>query len=177
MALNTYIVLLRGINVGGKNILPMKMLKALLQKNGFENVRTYIQSGNVVVDTDQTSAPKPTRIESLIESACDVKPSIIVLKKSDFLKAVKANPFTLGEGKQIHFYFCSSRPKLDNNLIEKYQAKSEQLEVKSNVCYLYAPDGIGRSKLVANMESCLGVSTTGRNLNTINKLMQMCEVD
>ena len=168
--MKTYIVLFRGINVGGKNLLPMKELVALLEKNSFQNVKTYIQSGNVVLQGKNVSSSK---LGALIAGKFGFKPEVLVLEKSEFDSSVKHNPFNLAEGKSAHFYFCSKEPQLNSEMLEKYVAESEEYKIKNKVFYLYAPKGIGRSRLVANIESCLGVPATGRNLNTINKLSEM----
>lgn len=168
--MKTYIVLLRGINVGGKKLLPMKELISLLEQNGFENVETYIQSGNIVLQ----SKSRPSReIENLIVGKFGFKPEIIVLEKSEFDSAIINNPYNPTEEKFAHFYFCSALPKLDTEKLKKVATESEEYQLKEKVFYLHAPKGIGRSKLVTNLESCLGVPATGRNLNTIKKLSQM----
>jgi len=170
--MNSYIALFRGVNVGGNNILPMKDLSNLLEKNSYHNVRTYIQSGNVVFQ----SAGKPDAdIHSLIEKKFNFKPEILILKKKEFLKAVENNPFRSTVGKEVHFYFCKTKPEPNLNKLEELKSKSEKYAIKGLVFYLYAPDGIGKSKLVANIEKCLGVRTTGRNLNTINKLVELVQ--
>ncbi len=168
--MKTYIVLFRGINVGGNNLLPMKELVALLEGHGYQNVITYIQSGNVVLQSHSASS---SEIAALVTDNYGFKPEVLVLDRSTFDAAIKNNPFHPAEGKQAHFYFCSKAPKLNAEKLDKYIGGSEQYELKGKVFYLFAPDGIGRSKLVANIESCLGVPATGRNLNTVNKLSQM----
>ena len=170
--MDTYIALFRGINVGGSNILPMKGLSLFLENNSFRNVQTYIQSGNVVF---QSKTTPDTKISSLIEDKYKIKPEIIILKEKEFLKSVKDNPYDSTVGKEVHFYFCKTKPKPDIKKLEELKSKSEKYRIKGKVFYLYAPDGIGRSKLVANVEKCLGVPTTGRNLNTINKLKEMLD--
>jgi uncharacterized protein (DUF1697 family) len=170
--LNTYIVLLRGINVGGKNLLPMKELKALLIVNGFENVQTYIQSGNIVL----MGAKNPgSVIGSLIQKEYGFTPEIIVLTKREFESSVSNNPYQKFEGKFVHFYFCQEAPKLNATKLVELTAESESHKLAGNVFYLHAPNGIGRSKLVSRIETCLGVPATGRNLNSINKLKDMLE--
>jgi len=168
--MKTYIALFRGINVGGKNILPMKELVSLLENNNYQNVKSYIQSDNVVLQGKNVSAPK---LKTLIAGRFGFTPDILVLKKSEFDSSVKHNPFNSAEGKTAHFYFCSKKPKINSELLNKYLAESEQYKTMGKMFYLYAPKGIGRSKLVSNIESCLGVPATGRNLNTINKLSEM----
>ncbi len=168
--MKTYIILFRSINVGGKNILPMKELRTLLEADGFESVQTYIQSGNVVlwahsVDTDDIAVK--------IESRYGFKPDVIALEKEAFEQAVELNPFTDKEGKSVHFYFCAQKPNFDSDKAASFASKDETYILKESVFYLHAPSGIGCSKLVANIEACLGVVATGRNLNTVRKLRAM----
>jgi uncharacterized protein (DUF1697 family) len=167
---NKYIVLLRGVNVGGKNLLPMKELKVLLEDAGFEKIKTYIQSGNVVLMG--TKNPQST-IDALIKNEFGFTPQVMVLSEDEFNLAISNNPYHEHEGKLVHFYFCKETPKVNDTKLEKLTSESESYELAGNVFYLHAPNGIGRSKLVASIESCLGVAATGRNLNTINKLEEL----
>lgn len=168
--MNTYITLLRGVNVGGKNLLPMKELTVLLESSGFENVKTYIQSGNIVL----TSPKKPENtISALIVTKFGFAPEILTLSENEFNLAVSNNPYQAYEGKFVHIYFCKEKPKINAKKLDQLSSETERHKVIGNAFYLHAPDGIGRSKLVAGIESCLGVSATGRNLNTVNKLREM----
>ena len=165
--MNTYVVLLRGINVGGKNLVPMAQLKALLEISGFENVTTYIQSGNVVLQSSKSPALK---IEKLIQAEFGFCPEVLALSENEFKLSFENNPYKEFEGKFVHFYYCKNSPKIDQIKLDKFAATTESYLLVDKVFYLHAPDGIGRSKLVAKIESCLGVAATGRNLNTVSKL-------
>lgn len=168
-----YVILLRGINVGGKNVLPMQELRSLLAADGFDNVRSYIQSGNILVASKKVV--KAEEIASLIQKKFGFLPSTLVLSEKQFIGAAKANPFLEGDGKAVHFYFCAESPNVNQEAVEKYKSASEEFAIEGKVCYLHAPDGIGRSKLVANIEKCLGVTATGRNLNTVLKLQNLLD--
>jgi len=165
----TYIVLLRGINVGGNNLIPMKELVVALSESKYQNINTYIQSGNIVLQSQN----RPDDIASIIQERFGFEPEVYVLDKTELETAVANNPFSSPNGKEIHFYFCKDKPKIDNEKVERYKSESEEFHIEGRVLYFYAPDGVGRSKLAANMESCLGVPATGRNLNTIHKLQHM----
>ena len=148
----------------------MKELVSLLEKIGYENVKTYIQSGNVIIN----SSKKPgAEISKAIESKYGFKPDIVVLEKSELETAIKNNPFRSGEGKYVHFYFSGKNLKPDMDRLAGFSSNTERYRIKDRVFYLHAPDGIGRSKIVANIVKCLGVPVTGRNLNTIKKLAEM----
>lgn len=168
--MKTFVALIRSINVGGKNIVPMKVLKQLLEDNGYKRVQTYIQSGNVILQAKTASSEA---LSKLMNSRFGFWPDIVLIEKSEFATIVQRNPYNEEDGKLIHFYFCDESPVLNNEKVTHYKADSEKISVVGNVLYLSAPDGIGRSKLVANMAACLGVTATGRNLNTVNKLSDM----
>lgn len=169
--MKTFIALFRGINVGGNNILPMKELIALLQAHSCQQVKTYIQSGNLVFESENP----PENIGGLIQDKFGFEPQILFLEKNEFLNLVSGNPYQASKGNQIHFYFCQDTPNADVEKLEALKSETEQYLIKGKVLYLYAPDGIGRSKLAASMEKHLAVPATGRNLNTVNKLIEMLE--
>jgi len=100
-------------------------------------------------------------------------PEVFVLNETKFSTSALYNPYKEFEGKFVHLYFCENDIDLVHDKLNKYIADSEEYSVKENVFYLHAPTGIGRSKLVANIESCLGQRATGRNLNTVNKISSM----
>ena len=176
--MKTYIALFRGINVGGNNKLPMKELVAVLEGLGLQNIRTYIQSGNVVFEsTIQNLDQLADRMAAAIRKSHGFEPRVLLLDAAKLEKAIKDNPFPEGEaaGNTLHFNFLSEvPPKPDLAGIEKIRAVTERFKLKGDVFYLYAPDGIGRSKLALGMERLLGVPMTGRNWNTVSKLKEMC---
>lgn len=165
--MQTYILLFRGINVGGNNILPMKEFVPLLKTNGFTDAYSYIQSGNITLSCDGDPVE---RVKTLVNENYGFSPEILVFNKEEFTQIQQDNPYQVFEGKFVHFYFCRQLIDINLELVNKYIDDSEQYSVKNNVLFLHAPNGIGRSKFVANIEACLGQCATGRNLNTVNKL-------
>ena len=175
--MQTWIALFRGINVGGHNILRMAKLKRDLESLNLKNVRTYIQSGNVVFDTTASTASSLSkRISRLIEERHGFRPHVFLLNHEDLQAAVESNPFleAVSDPKTLHFSFLAE-PAIDPNTKALDDAKSstEKYKLTDRVFYLHAPDGIGRSKLAANAERHLGVVTTGRNYRTVDKLLSM----
>ncbi len=170
--MKTYIILFRGINVGGKNILPMKALRSLLETEGYGNVNTCIQSGNVILSTESNPLKN---IKLRVQSEFGFSPEILALDKAEFEKAVGANPYPSFDGKTVHFYFCAEEPGLNVGKIQALVANDEEYKLDGRVFYLHAPNGIGRSRLVSNIESCLGTSATGRNLNTVLRIKKMLQ--
>jgi len=175
--MKTWIALLRGINVGGHNILPMAKLKRDLESLNLKNVRTYIQSGNVVFDsTARTPSSLSRKIARQIEQQYGFRPHLLILSQEDLLAAIEANPFpaAVSDPRTLHFFFLAE-PASDPNskALESAKSPTEQYELTDGVFYLYAPDGIGRSRLAANAEKHLGVVTTARNYRTVDKLASM----
>jgi uncharacterized protein (DUF1697 family) len=177
--LKTYIALFRGINVGGSNVLPMKDLVAQLENLGSQNVKTYIQSGNAVFQNEEEDALLlSNKIRAAINKSHGFEPHVLLLKPAEIDRAVASNPFPEAESepKTLHVYFLASMPKnLDLGALESIKSDRERFALEDRVFYLYAPEGIGRSKLAANTEKLLGVAITGRNWRTVRKLMAMVE--
>jgi uncharacterized protein (DUF1697 family) len=165
-----YIIFFRGINVGGKNLLPMKELVPLLEEAAFEEVASYIQSGNVVLKSPSNPADV---IHKVVLDNFGFSPELFILNETEFCTAMANNPYQTFEGKFVHFYFCHNTIELNQEKVKKYHTESEGYYIKGKVFYLHAPHGIGRSKLVANIEVCLDQSASGRNLNTTNKVSAM----
>lgn len=165
-----FMVLFRGVNVGGNNLLPMKELVLLLTQNGYVDVSSYIQSGNIVLKSQKNPAE---HIQNIVYKHYGFSPDVFAMSESVFSEYFLNNPYNGFEGKSVHFYFCKKQIHLSEEKVRKYSAESEQHQVIGNVFYLHAPDGIGRSKLVTNIESCLGQPATGRNFNTIQKIHAM----
>ena len=177
--MKTYIALFRGINVGGNNVLPMKELVARLESIGAQNVKTYIQSGNAVFQSQETNASLlSNKISAAIKKSHGFEPQVFLLKLEDMEKVVDANPFPEAESepKTLHVHFLASMPKNpDLGALESIKSGRERFALKDGVFYLHAPDGIGRSKLASNAEKLLGVSMTGRNWRTVCKVMAMAK--
>ncbi|MBL1214989.1 MAG: DUF1697 domain-containing protein [Ignavibacteriae bacterium] len=172
--MNKYIALFRGINVGGRNILPMKDLKNILEELNCTNVTTYIQSGNVVFNYENDSKKIINKIQSAILNNFGFKPTLLLFTSKEFITAVNNNPFTSDTGKTIHFFFSSVTPANPDLLkLNELKSESEKYKLIGNLFYLHAPEGIGRSKLAAAVERCLGVPVTARNLNTVNKIISL----
>ena len=168
--MGNYVVLLRGINVGGHKIIKMAELTTLLQSAGFTQVKTYIQSGNLVLQSD--SHPSKS-IHKLIYEQYSFTVDVLAILAADFLTMVAENPYPSFDGKYVHLFFCQTAPQLDTVKLQQLKTQSEQVSLAGQVLYLHAPQGVARSKLMAKAEQCLGCTATARNLNTVNKLASM----
>jgi uncharacterized protein (DUF1697 family) len=176
---NRFIALFRGINVGEKNRLTMQDLTALLARLGCENIRTYIQSGNVVLDhaaADAGALAAAIKVE--LRSSLNVDSEVLLLTVPALKAAMDNNPYANlnVDASTIHLGFLAARPLLANlDTLANIKAPSEQYHLTGEVFYLYAPDGVGRSKLAANAERLLGVPMTDRNWRTVCKLWEMAQ--
>ncbi|MFI8966801.1 DUF1697 domain-containing protein [Streptomyces sp. NPDC053493] len=177
----TYALLLRGINVGGHRKVPMAQLRSVLEELGHRDVRTYLQSGNAVFTTDAAAADEElaTAIEAAIEEHFGFRVDCLV-RAHDYLAAVAENcPFPAAEleGRQLHAFYLS-RPVDDSRFagIDREAFLPEAFALGDRVLYLYAPDGLGRSKLgeaLSRPALYKDVFATGRNWNTVLKLVEM----
>lgn len=177
--MKTYIALFRGINVGGKNVLPMKELVGLLEGLDLMHIKTYIQSGNAVFRGDDSSpANVAETISAAIKERHGFEPQLWLLDFAALEFAIKNNPYPEAEAvpNTLHLSFLAEVPlNPDLRALENIRTASERFHLAKQVCYLHAPDGIGRSKLAANIERLLGVAATSRNWNTVRKLKSMAD--
>lgn len=175
----TTIALLRGINVGGRAIVPMRELVVCLESLGYENVRTYIQSGNAVFNSQKKLNTRAAeQISAAVFKACDVQPGVQLFSRTELQAIIKANPFpeATEDPSRLHIFFVATKPtspKLD--AIEKLKSPTERFKLTPRAFYLHAPDGVGRSKLAAAVERLLGVPVTARNWRTVETLLAMAD--
>jgi uncharacterized protein (DUF1697 family) len=177
--MKTYIALFRGMNVGGSNVLPMKDLVTILENLGSRNVKTYIQSGNAILQKEEENPSLlSNRIRAAIKKSHGFEPQVLLLKPEEMERAVESNPFPEAESepKTLHLYFLASMPKNpDLDTLESTKGDRERFALEDGVLYLHAPEGIGKSKLAASVEKLLGVATTGRNWRTVCKILAMAK--
>lgn len=174
-----WIALLRGVNVGGNNSLPMKQWASGLESLGATDVRTYIQSGNAVFrHSAKSKLTLAKQIASQIEAEHGFAPGVFLLTAGELQDAIDAFPFQVDDWRTntFHFFFLGKKAKkADLPAIEKAKAATETYHLTDTVFYLSAPDGIGRSKLAASVERHLGVDVTARNGRTVGKLCELMD--
>jgi uncharacterized protein (DUF1697 family) len=164
-----YIALLRGINVGGSGLLPMKDLVRHCGDCGLEGARTYIQSGNVVFESRLAEAGIRTRLEKKLEAVMGKKIDVMVRSAEEMRQILRANPFPEKEGAKVAVAFLHETPQ--KNLVKAaISPGGEEVRPGKREIYVYYPDGMGRSKLKLPVG---GASTTVRNINTVAKLVEM----
>jgi uncharacterized protein (DUF1697 family) len=175
--MNQWLVLLRGINVGGKNIVPMKQLSQMLSELGCGDIKTYIQSGNVLLQHEEL---QNHALSELIANSMQVtfgfKPHLLLLTRIQLEQAIANNPYIAAQSdsKNLHLFFLAEQSgQRDFAALNQIKASTESFELIGRIFYLYAPDGIGRSKLAKKVEKVLGVAVTARNWNTVTKLLTL----
>ncbi|MFD5752962.1 DUF1697 domain-containing protein [Streptomyces sp. NPDC127033] len=179
----TYVALLRGINVGGHRKVPMAELRALLTGLGHGRVRTYLQSGNAVFTSDSDDEDPESALAAALERAIEERFGFTVdclVRNAAYLRAVAdACPFPAGtlEGRQLHLT-CFSGPVVPERFASLDPAGylPEEFRLGDRALYLYAPDGLGRSKLaeaLARPALSKGLTATSRNWNTVVKLVEL----
>ncbi len=174
-----YILLLRGINVGGHNKLPMQALKTLLASFGLSDVVTYIQSGNVVFRAEVAGTEAlASRISESIEQANGFAPAVMIIPYQTFRQLSDDNPFPQAEHdpKSVHLYFLAKTvDSAEIDRLDQLKGETEAYKLTDGCFYLYAPDGVYKSKLARGAEKALGVETTARNWSTVSKLIALAE--
>lgn len=180
--MQTFISLLRGINVGGNKKIKMAELKTCYQSVGFTDVVTYIQSGNVVFNTTLNNL---NEIQQLIEQAISIAfgfdVPVMVLSTQSLTNSVTQLPFTdvsvEQDGSQVMLCFLSKRPEINQlTQLKPYQATGEKVVLLEQVIYIHYPNGCARSKLTNNIiENKLKLTATTRNLKTASKLVALSQ--
>jgi uncharacterized protein (DUF1697 family) len=163
------VALLRAVNVGGTSILPMKQLSALCADLGFDKVRTYIQSGNVVFESARPEDAIRASLEGALEKHMGKKVDVFVRGADELRRILEANPFPDASGSQVIVLFCDSAVP-ESVVRDAVAPDGEQLVLGRRELYIHYPNGMGRSRLKMPTKGIVG---TARNLNTVAKLVAM----
>lgn len=175
--LDRWVALLRGVNVGGANKVPMAGLRALAAGFGWTGVRSYIASGNLVFAAP-AGGDHAARLRAAMMRAFAIDIPVFLLTAAEFRSALAACPFRPERGKDVHGFFFTGPPVCDKTLYDRLRLPSETLTIQGGVAWLHAPEGIGRSKLAEKLGKVLsGAEMTGRNLNTLRALAEMLDAD
>jgi uncharacterized protein (DUF1697 family) len=170
-----YLILFRG--VGGKTQLPVKDLREKLTEAGFENVATYINSGNAIVRSRMGRKQVITTIAELCRARFGFDKAIFAPTLAEWDEVIARNPFAKAAVKApafVHAALLESAPAIEN--IERVRAcavKGEEIKIIENVAYLHTPHGFGTSKMAAKFDQWIGVTNTARNWNTVLKLAEL----
>jgi uncharacterized protein (DUF1697 family) len=176
-----FVSMLRAVNVGGHNKIKMEALRALYESLGLRGAQTYIQSGNVVFSAKERDTDRlEERIADGIMRTFGFRPGVVVRTISDLRKATAKNPFpaqAATEPGKLLVTFLASDPDAEAcNKAFRINVGPEELRIDGRVLYIFFPDGQGRSKLTLPLvEKTLKTTGTGRNWNTVVKLLDMAE--
>lgn len=179
--MTTHLALLRGINVSGHNMIKMDALKATLEAVGFQNVQTYIQSGNVFVDTDEENAAAVGfKIKQEIFKSFGHEVPIVVIGKTDLENCFKSNLFLKEkevDSKKLYVAFVSMALRSDSiNDLKMSQVKPDEACIDENRIYIKYAVGAGKTRFDQKyIEKKLNVTATIRNWNTVTQLLKMFE--
>ena len=175
--------MLRGVNLAGRQRVNMAALKTLCTSLGLRDVQTYIQSGNIIFREDKKEDPSALArtLEAKIEAEFGFRPAVIVRTASELRKVIAKNPFAGRAGiepNRLLVVFMDHAPtRQAREQVLAIPCDPEELHINGRELYIYYPNGMARPKIpVVRLEKVLQCNSTGRNLNTVNKLMAMAEV-
>jgi uncharacterized protein (DUF1697 family) len=173
--LKTYIVLLRGVMPVGKNKVPMAQLRQVLTDAGFKDVRTYIQSGNVILRTSMTARELEKNVHDLIKKYIGPDLIVIVKTESQIRRILNGNPLKKSDMSRVFYTMFAKKPPAQKvRELLSQDCSPGEIVFSNNVAYVYIPGNYTRSQLDNNsLEKILGTSATTRNINTMKKLAEM----
>ncbi len=176
----TYIALLRGINVGGKNKLPMPGLAALFAEAGCTTVQTYIQSGNIIFQASpEIAASLPSQISGLIAERFGLRVPVVLRTAGQLAETFRTNPF-LAQGlptETLHVLFLADLPSPEKAAgLDSNRSAPDAFAVQGRDIYLHLPNGVADTKLTnAYFGAKLATVSTSRNWKTVTKLVELTE--
>jgi uncharacterized protein (DUF1697 family) len=175
MPCTVYLILFRG--VGGKTQLPTQALREALTEAGFENVATYINSGNAIICSRLSRKKVVANIADLCRTHFDFDKAIFAPTLAEWDDLIAQNPFTKAAATApttVHAAVLEKTPKAEDvKRVRACAVKGEQIEVIQDAAYLHTPHGFGKSKMAVNFDKWIGVANTARNWNTVLKLAEL----
>ena len=177
--METYIALLRGINVSGQKKIKMDDLRNHLSETGLSDVRTYIQSGNLILNSDKSKEQIKLDIEKEIQDVYDFYVPVKILNITDLKKTIDNNPYSENNNdiKFLYVAFLYDLPDIEKvNNIKDYKFKDDEFIINDDIVYIYCPGGAGKTKITNNFfEKKLDLVATSRNWKTTLKLLELSE--
>jgi uncharacterized protein (DUF1697 family) len=177
--MSTFVALLRGINVGGRNRIPMAELKAVFSRLGHDDVATYLQSGNVVFRSSTGASEIAAAAEEEVAKAFGVRPTVLLRTPAELRKVAESNPYLQDEADltKLLVVFLDGRPAAKAKArLDPERSLPDRFSVEGREIYLHLPNGFGRSKLTIDyFERVLEVRATARNWKTLTKLVELTQ--
>jgi uncharacterized protein (DUF1697 family) len=175
------VVLLRGINIGSRNRIAMPALRDALEEAGYEDVRTYVQSGNVVLSSGASAKQAAREVERLIADRFGLEIAVVARTRNELAKVVDRNPLArvAKDPKRYQVSFLEAKPAAGIvRELEDVAAAEEKVVSIGREIYAWHPDGVARSKLWARLAGKdLGTTATARNWTTVTKLLELADAD
>jgi uncharacterized protein (DUF1697 family) len=174
--MTAYVTLLRAVNVGGRNRLPMAELRATLSARGFDGVTTVLQSGNVLLESADPEQVVAATVAETIEASFGLRIGVVVRTAAELTAIAGRNPFLASDEERdpatLHVAFLSKRPSAASvATLDPDRSPPDSFMLEGRELYLSYPNGSGRSKLTLDyLERCLGVQATARNWRTVQRL-------
>ena len=166
--MGTYVALLRAVNVGGTGKLSMTDLKSLCVELGFDEVQTYIASGNVVLASQDNAPAVKAALQRRVAEHTGKHVEVILRSASEMRAVLRANPYSEADPARTYVFFLDARPARDT-LANVRRRTDEQISVGKREIYVHYPSGMGQSKMIIPDAS----AGTARNMNTVAKLVAM----
>lgn len=173
--------MLRGVNLGPHNRIKMDALRATYEGLGLEDVRSYVQSGNVIFRAKEKDAKKLAgKLQDAIEKRFKFRPSVIVRSVGELREAIAATPFEAGRnlhpGKILVTFLADNPPAEAAATLASWKSFPEEIHLIGRELYIYFPDGAGKSKLPwSRVEKLLKVNGTARNWNSVLAMLEIAE--
>jgi len=164
----TYIILLRAINVGGTGKLSMADLKRMCIESGLDVIGTYIQSGNVVLQSSETAEQVKSKLERRLLDETGKAVQSFIRTAAEMRAVLRANPFPQADPRLTYAFFFDGKPLRDALTKIRHQT-DEEIRTGKREIYVYYPSGMGQSKLVIPAAA----AATARNMNTVAKLVEL----
>lgn len=171
-----YVALLRAINLGAKRKVPMARLREVLAEAGFDDVRTHLQSGNVLLDAGGSSRSVAKRVREAIEAQWGFEVPVVLRTREEFAQVVAADPFggLVDDPRRYQVTFFETAPTIDEAKLGRERWGDSTFELRGRELYAWTPAGIQSDRMLRDLERALGDAVgTARNWRTVTKLLEL----
>ena|ERR1035438_2972098 len=172
-----YVVFLRAVNVGGSGNIKMSELKAALEAHGFENVITYINSGNIILNSKENPAKTRETFKSILVKQFSLNNELILKSQGELENILAYDPYSPDEDEKSKRLVAMLSGKMDKNkpsIFRDDKNVTENFYLNDDVLYIYYANGAGKSKFTTSyIEKKLGIIATARNWNTLEKMLEL----
>ncbi len=176
--MKTWIILLRGVNVGGNNKLSMAHFREALSGLGFEDVQTYIQSGNAVISAVGSREDIQAQVGELLSDQFAITAPVIVRNADELAHALAQNPYPRAHDNptSLHLFFLATPARdVDMDAMQAAATKGEEFTIIDQTLYFHTPNGMGKSDMARKLDRLVGVPMTGRSLRSCLKILEMAQ--